>query len=97
MLENANQGIDTIRTSFSLALGSSFENLTLIGSGAIDGVGNDFDNTIIGNNNANILTGEAGNDILDGGAGTDTMVGGLGNDTDLALSLTFDNFNISNS
>ncbi|CDZ37374.1 Putative hemolysin-type calcium binding protein [Neorhizobium galegae bv. officinalis] len=74
VVENAGEGIDTIRTtlsSYSIAAQTEIENLTFVGSGDFTGTGNAA---------ANVLTGGAGNDILDGGAGIDTMVGGLGND-----------------
>ena len=38
------------------------ENLTLTGTSAINGTGNELDNVLIGNSAANILTGGAGND-----------------------------------
>ncbi|MFM9385210.1 Ig family protein, partial [Pseudomonas sp. UV AK001] len=49
----------------------NLENLTLLGS-ALNGTGNNLNNSLIGN---------AGNNVLDGGLGADTMAGGLGNDT----------------
>jgi Ca2+-binding RTX toxin-like protein len=73
--------IDTVDSSISYTLGNNVENLTLIGSGAINGTGNSLSNVIIGNDSANILSGGAGNDVLDGKAGADTMIGGTGNDT----------------
>jgi Ca2+-binding RTX toxin-like protein len=63
---------DEVRTALSYTLASEVENLTLLGTAAINGTGNGLDNRLTGNNGAN---------ILDGGAGADTMVGGLGNDT----------------
>jgi Ca2+-binding RTX toxin-like protein len=64
--------IDTIISSVSRALGTNFENLTLSGALAIDGIGNSLDNTIIGNSAAN---------KINGGIGADTMIGGTGWDT----------------
>ena len=80
--ELANQGTDTIESSitFSLASLTNIENLTLIGTTAINGTGNALNNTLIGNIANNTLTGNAGNDILNGGAGIDTLIGGLGDD-----------------
>ena len=44
--------------------------------GAINGTGNDGDNTIIGNSFDNILNGGAGTDALIGGGGNDVLIGG---------------------
>jgi Ca2+-binding RTX toxin-like protein len=57
------------------------ENLTLIGTAAINGTGNSLANVIIGNAAANVLDGGAGSDTLYGGAGNDTLTGGAANDT----------------
>ncbi len=90
VVENANQGIDGVLSSVTYSLAANLENLTLTGTLAIDGTGNDQDNIVIGNGSNNILNGGAGNDtlsggdgsdVLDGGSGTDTMMGGSGNDT----------------
>jgi serralysin len=73
--ENANEGIDRVFSSVSFSLASHsahLENLTLVGSGNINGTGNAGNNTVRGN---------SGNNILNGGAGGDFMAGGLGNDT----------------
>ena len=78
--EALNEGADTVQSSITYVLSSNIENLTLTGSGAINGTGNELDNTITGNSGANILTGNAGNDSLKAGAGADTLDGGLGND-----------------
>lgn len=79
--EAANEGIDTVLSNLSWALGANLENLTLDGPGAFTATGNALDNVLTGNSDANLLTGGAGNDTLNGGAGVDTMVGGTGNDT----------------
>ena len=78
--EIANQGIDTVQSAITYVLGMEVENLTLIGSTAIDGTGTGLNNILEGNIASNILTGLDGNDRLDGGAGADTLVGGVGND-----------------
>ena len=80
VLENAGEGIDTVKSSVSFTLGAAVENLTLTGSAAIDGYGNALDNVLIGAGGANRLETFAGNDTLDGGGGNDTMIGGAGND-----------------
>lgn len=90
LTENLNEGVDLVQSSITHTLGVNFENLTLIGSNAINGTGNDVANVLTGNSAANVLTGGAGNDTLiggggndrlDGGLGTDAMNGGAGNDT----------------
>jgi Ca2+-binding RTX toxin-like protein len=72
IVEYADEGKDTVQTVFSYTLLNNFENLTLLGTSAINGTGNAVDN---------ILTGNSANNILDGGIGADTMIGGNGNDT----------------
>ena len=47
--------------------------LTLTGSAAINGIGNDFANVLTGNAAANLLVGKGGADRLTGGAGRDTF------------------------
>jgi Ca2+-binding RTX toxin-like protein len=80
VLEEANQGIDTVQAEVDYVLGANLENLTLTGTSPISGTGNSLDNVLIGNAANNALTSGAGNDVLDGGAGTDTLTGGLGDD-----------------
>ncbi len=74
-------GTDLVNASVSYTLGLNVENLTLVGTAAIDGTGNGSGNKILGNASANTLRGLGGNDILDGKAGADAMYGGAGNDT----------------
>jgi Ca2+-binding RTX toxin-like protein len=81
IVEGAGQGADTVVASISYTLSASIENLTLGGTTALSGTGNELDNVITGNTAANTLTGLDGNDTLNGGAGADRMVGGTGNDT----------------
>jgi Ca2+-binding RTX toxin-like protein len=81
IIENANEGVDTVRTAFSHTLADNVENLTLTGLNNIAGTGNALNNVIIGNDGNNTLSGGAGNDTLDGGKGKDTLIGGGGDDT----------------
>jgi Ca2+-binding RTX toxin-like protein len=90
--EALNAGTDEIKTSISIAtaLAANIENLTLLGTGDLQGLGNTLANVITGNTGNNSLFGAAGddslfgndnNDTLEGGAGKDSMTGGLGDDT----------------
>jgi trimeric autotransporter adhesin len=74
-------GTDLVQSFVTFTLGANLENLELLGSNTIDGIGNSLDNSITGNIGSNNLAGGLGNDRLDGGGGIDTMSGGLGNDT----------------
>ncbi|MBF7686568.1 hypothetical protein I2F17_12140, partial [Acinetobacter sp. B10A] len=81
VIEQSNQGNDTVKSSIDYTLGDHVENLTLTGTNSLNGTGNQLDNLLVGNNASNTLYGLDGNDWLDGGAGADTLIGGTGNDT----------------
>lgn len=73
--EAVGEGTDSVFASVDYTLSANVENLTLTGTTAINGTGNDLGNTIVGNEANNELTGLAGNDSLDGGAGDDRIIG----------------------
>jgi ELWxxDGT repeat protein len=82
ILENTNEGIDTVISSVSYSLlasdsgnatlvaGANADNLIITGA-AINAFGNGLNNNLTGNSN---------NNVISGGAGIDTMTGGAGND-----------------
>jgi Ca2+-binding RTX toxin-like protein len=73
--ESPGNGTDTIISSITYILGDHFENLTLSGAAAINGQGNDDDNTIVGNGAGNIINGGLGTNQLFGGGGDDSLSG----------------------
>jgi serralysin len=83
----ASDGIDTVKSSYSISLSNTtifkgdIENLTFTGSGNLNGSGNDLDNVVTGNTGVNRLDGRTGDDTLAGGFGNDTLVGGAGSDS----------------
>ncbi|MCG8487365.1 MAG: HYR domain-containing protein, partial [Chromatiales bacterium] len=80
VIEEADEGLDEIRSQVGYGLAPNLETLVLQGSAAIDGSGNNLDNLIKGNRADNRLSGVDGNDTLTGKAGNDTLVGGVGDD-----------------
>uniref|UniRef100_UPI000685E7E8 beta strand repeat-containing protein n=1 Tax=Ciceribacter selenitireducens TaxID=448181 RepID=UPI000685E7E8 len=79
--EAVGQGTDTVQAAVNWTLGDNIENLTLLGVGNINGVGNALNNLLTGNSGNNILNGAGGNDTINGGAGVDRLFGNVGNDT----------------
>ena len=77
VIENANEGTDTVIASINYVLPDNVENLTLSPTTDLNGTatGNALDNIITGNSGNNVLAGKGGNDILIGGAGADTLDG----------------------
>jgi Ca2+-binding RTX toxin-like protein len=79
--ESSSAGTDTVQSAVTWTLSTNLENLTLIGTGAINGTGNASSNTLTGNALANTLSGLDGTDTLDGSAGNDILDGGTAADT----------------
>ncbi len=78
--ELLNEGTDTVNSAISYTLNANVERLTLTGTLAIEGSGNELANALTGNSANNQLFGASGNDVLNGAAGADTLAGGLGDD-----------------
>jgi Ca2+-binding RTX toxin-like protein len=72
IVEFADFGTDTVRTSIQWTLGANLENIVLTGSANINATGNSL---------RNVLEGNSGNNQLDGAAELDSLAGGRGNDT----------------
>ena len=79
VIEQAGEGIDSVRSSVSFVLGANVENLTLSGS-----VNTNTNTNATGNALNNVLIGNSGNNTLTSGGGVDTLQGGAGNDTLIA-------------
>ena len=71
IVEFENGGIDNVNASVNYRLADWVNNLTLTGTTAVFGTGNELDNVITGNGASNRLEGGRGNDTIIGGAGDD--------------------------
>lgn len=85
LVELAGQGTDTVGTSVTFALPDHIENLSLIGSGNIDGFGNSLDNLITPNLGANFIDGGDGVDTVSYGQATVGVVAQLFGQVDPAM------------
>lgn len=74
ILELADEGVDTVKSTATYALSGNVENLQLLGAGHFDATGNELANRLTGNSGNNILDGRGGADIMAGGGGDDTYV-----------------------
>ncbi len=94
VIENPDEGIDTLRSTVDVTLPANVENLVVFGNSPAlrRGVGNELNNRIVdesaviavdlfGGGGDDVLIGSTRNNLLDGGTGNDTMTGGSGNDT----------------
>ena len=80
VIEDVAGGTDLVMSSVSDTLDANIENMTLLGSAQIGGIGNGLANVITGNAARNDLAGRDGNDILVGAGGNDQLLGEAGND-----------------
>ena len=79
VIEQPDEGEDTVVSEIDYTLGENVENLSL-GGMARTGTGNALDNVITGNDQSHRLYGKEGNDTLNGGSGNNVLLGGSGND-----------------
>jgi serralysin len=81
VVEYGNQGYDKVFSTATYFLSNNVETLILKEEGsAINGYGNDSENSLYGNSFANKLGGYAGTDYIHAGGGKDTVDGGTGSD-----------------
>jgi VCBS repeat-containing protein len=88
VMELAGGGIDTVLTWIDYSLSPYADNLTLLGSAYIGGLGNEGNNVITGNVGDNSLNGDDGDDTIIGGGGQDILYGGRGADVFVFLNWT---------
>ena len=82
VVENAGEGLDTVRTAGpDVLLPSNVENLEFLVGAVGSGTGNALNNRLIGNDYGNTLSGGAGDDTIEGRGGEDRLIGGAGADT----------------
>ncbi|MEL6550917.1 MAG: hypothetical protein AAFQ54_11810 [Pseudomonadota bacterium] len=74
LIEEADEGIDTVRAYRSWKLEENIENLELRSGFDFNAVGNELDNLLVGNSGDNMLIGREGSDTLRGNGGADTFV-----------------------
>ncbi|WP_417525600.1 heparin lyase I family protein [Marinovum sp.] len=86
VIENANEGRDTVRVAFNFDIGAGghIEVLNTIDQNAATAINlyaSDMDNEVRGNDGVNGLYGRGGHDFMQGFGGNDTLAGGTGDDT----------------
>ena len=74
VIESAEAGTDTIRSSVTGTLSANVENLVLTGTRNLKGYGNGGNNRLIGNSGNNLLDGKGKSDVMIGNAGNDTYI-----------------------
>jgi Ca2+-binding RTX toxin-like protein len=86
VIEQPNEGIDTVRTTVSYTLGVGVQ-IEVLAANSDAGL------ALTGNNSNNTLVGSAGNDTLNGGVGVDTLTGNGGVDRFVAAPAGGDQIN----
>ncbi|MBX9457753.1 MAG: hypothetical protein KL863_17990 [Rhizobium sp.] len=81
IVEEADDGFDTVYSMISYELSDDIEQLILTGKRDVDAFGNDDDNVLVGNKGDNHIRGRGGDDEIAGGRGDDQLWGEAGNDT----------------
>jgi Ca2+-binding RTX toxin-like protein len=71
VIENLNEGRDTVVSTISYILGNNVETLYLSATVGLSGTGNTLNNLILGSSGNDLLNGKGGNDTLRGGIGAD--------------------------
>jgi trimeric autotransporter adhesin len=74
IVENANQGIDTVKSFISYTLSDNLDNLIVLATNAVFAGGNSLNNTITGNNIGSTLAGGGGNDLYIVTGNTDLII-----------------------
>jgi Ca2+-binding RTX toxin-like protein len=72
VIETQPGGLDTVRAWIDYTLGAHVEDLILLGTDHLTGIGNEWGNVLRGNDGDNVLIGRGGDDYLAGGLGHDT-------------------------
>ena len=78
VVENPNEGNDTVFSTAHYRLSANVENLVLQGSSDLQGYGNGDGNVLYGNGGINLLDGGGGADVLAGNAGNDAFMFQIG-------------------
>ncbi len=93
VLEEFDEGQDTVISKVAFTLGPNVENLILAGTSEVSATGNELDNVLVGNAMRNKITGQAGADTLTGGGGADLFIYQRAGDSDAARYDTITDFN----
>jgi Ca2+-binding RTX toxin-like protein len=74
IVENVGEGFDQVWSTVTYTLDPNVENLTLLGTVAINATGNALNNSLFGNDGANTIDGSVGGDKMTGGKADDTYI-----------------------